>query len=265
MSDREILAKFNSLLSAGLSLDQATRNSDPAQLSPQFQLDYRYLLSVCREAGAAPISALANLEKIAEQRQENAGRLAISSANPKATARLVLWLPLGAAFLGQVLGLGSLVVFLESPVALVSLLIGLILLISAQHWSNRILSKANRPLVDEPIIFDAIALCLDAGLSAMQARLLAMTSYEDVFLKPIAEHSASQIDALIEFSESSGAPIAKLFRNRAETDRRQFAYRQLQAIETVSIRLLAPLAVLVLPAFVLIAVLPITISLLTSK
>lgn len=265
MTDREILAKFNSLLSAGVSLEQATRIAEPAKLTEQFEMQYRYLLTVCGEAGGPPAFALANLEKIAEQRQEARGRLAISSTVPKATARLVLWLPLGAALLGQLVGLGSIEIFFKSALALISLLLGLILLVVAQTWSSRILSKANQPEIDESIAFDAVALCLDAGISVRQARQIAGAKHKEIFSSNIAENTISQVDALIAFSELSGASISKLLRNHAEAERSKAANQQLQKIESVSIRLLAPLAILVLPAFVLVAVLPITISLLTNN
>lgn len=264
MTDREIIAKFTSLLSAGLSLEQATRIAEPAKLSEQFHEQYRYLLCICKEAGGPPILALTNLEKIAQQRQENVGRLAISSAVPKATARLVLWLPVGAAVLGQLLGLGSIAVLFQSSLALVAVLLGLLLLVCAQAWSNRILLNATKPQLDELIVLDAMALSLDAGLTAIQARQVSNAKHEEVFSRPISESVRSQVEELQTFSESTGAPIAKLFRNRAETERRQSAIQQLQEIENVSIRLLAPLAILVLPAFVLIAVLPIAIALLSK-
>lgn len=264
MSDREIIARFNSLIVGGLSLEQAKVIADPTKLSDQFAKQYRLLMAVCQEAGGSPFLALQNLEKIAEQQQENEARLRLAGTVPKATARLVLLLPLGSSLVGQLLGLGSIAVFFESMPALVSLLIGLLLLIAAQAWSQRILSTANRLQQGDQIVLDAIALCLDAGLPLNQSQEVVLTRYVEIFEIEVSEQTKSEIAELVHFSDVSGAPIAKLFRNRAEESRRLAAHAQNENLELVSIRLLAPLAILVLPAFVLITVLPISISLITN-
>lgn len=264
MSDREIFAKFNSLMAGGLSLEHATQLADPTRLSERFANHYRLLMAVCHDAGGSPVLALRNLEKIAEQQLENEARLRVAGTVPKATARLVLWLPLGSSLLGQLLGLGSIAVFFESMPALVSLLIGLLLLIAAQTWSQKILLSAHRLQQGDQIVLDTIALCLDAGLSLKQSQEIARTSYVELFEIEVSEQTKSEITELVHFSEFSGAPIARLLRNRAEESRRQETHAQNENLERVSIRLLAPLAVFVLPAFVLITVLPISISLITS-
>jgi tight adherence protein B len=264
MSDREVFAKFNSLMAAGLPIEQATRIADPSRLSEQFQKHYRLLMTVCQEAGGSPVLALRNLEKIAELQQENEAKLRVAGAMPKATARLVLLLPLGSTLLGQLLGLGSVAVFFESLPALVSLLIGLLLLISAQAWSQRIINSTNKLQQGNEIVFDAIALCLDAGLPLRQSHEVSANAFAKNFEIEVADETKSDLAELVRFAELSGAPTAKLLRNCAEESRRQAAYAQAENLERVSIRLLAPLAVFVLPAFVLITVLPITISLITN-
>lgn len=264
MPDREIFAKFNSLMAGGLSLDQATRIADPAKLNDQFAKHYRLLMAVCQEAGGSPVLALRNLEKIAEQQQEIEAKLRLAGTVPKATARLVLWLPLGSSLLGQLLGLGSISVFFESMPALVSLLIGLLLLMAAHAWTQNILLSANRLQQGDQIVLDAIALCLDAGLPLRQSQDIALTRHVEFFEVEASEHTKSEIAELVQFSQFSGAPIAKLLRIRAEESRRQASHAQNEDLERVSIRLLAPLAVFVLPAFLFITVLPISISLITN-
>ncbi len=264
MSDREVFAKFNSLMAAGLSIEQATRIADPSRLTEQFQKHYRLLMAVCQEAGGSPVLALRNLEKIAELQQESEAKLRVAGAMPKATARLVLLLPLGSTLFGQLLGLGSVAVFFESLPALVSLLIGLLLLISAQAWSQRIINSTNKLRQGNEIVFDAIALCLDAGLPLRQSHEVSTNAFAKNFEIEVADETKSDLAELVRFAELSGAPTAKLLRNCAEESRRQAAYAQAENLERVSIRLLAPLAVFVLPAFVLITVLPITISLITN-
>jgi tight adherence protein B len=265
MADREILAKFNSLLQAGLSLEQAEVIAKPSNLSRSIENQYRYLLAVCEEVGGSPLSAFRQLEDVAEQQFENSARLRVSSAVPEATASLVLWLPLGAALLGQLAGLRSIEVFFESWLAFTSLLLGLMLLLLAQTWSAHILKNANRVQQRDEIFLDAVALALAAGLSAASAKYICSESFEKCFARKPHEIVIGETKELLAFSESSGASIAKLFRNRAELIRKTNAHAHGELLERVSIRLLAPMAIFVLPAFVLIAVLPISIALLTSK
>jgi tight adherence protein B len=205
------------------------------------------------------------LERIAEQNFENQAKIRVSAVVPKATARLVLWLPLAAAALGQLTGLGSIKVFFESPLALVALLLGFMLLIGASIWSSRILANAQDELPDDAIAFEAMAICLDAGIETMQAREICLRNFAACFNRELNQTAQQQILDLLQLSDLSGAPIAKLLRNCAEHIRRSEAYLQSELLEKLTVRLLAPMATLVLPAFVLIAVLPITISTLINS
>lgn len=265
MTDRELLAKFNSLLAAGLSAEQAGRAAEITSLSAKLWLCHRFLLCVSEESGASPLTAVRELERIAEQDFENQAKVRVSATVPKATARLVLWLPLAAVAFGQLTGLGSIKVFFESPLAFVALLLGFMLLIAASIWSGRILSNAHDESREDAIALDAMALCLDAGLETKQARDISLRNFSVCFNRELNQTEQKQILDLLQFSDLSGAPIAKLLRNCAEQIRRSQSHLQSEILEKLSVRLLYPLATLVLPAFVLIAVLPISISTLINS
>jgi tight adherence protein B len=265
MTDRDRLARFNSLLSAGLSAEQAGQAAEITALSSQLSLCHRFLVCVSEESGASPLGAVRELERIAEQNFENQAKVRVSAAVPKATARLVLWLPLAAAALGQLTGLGSIKVFFESPLALVALLLGFMLLIGASIWSSRILASAHDESPADAIALDAMAMCLDAGLETKRAREICLRNFALCFNRDLNQIVQRQILELLQFSDLSGAPIAKLLRNCAEQSRRSKSHLQSEHLEILSVRLLAPMATLVLPAFVLIAVLPISISTLINS
>jgi tight adherence protein B len=265
MTDRDRLARFNALLSAGLSAEQAGQAAEITALNSQLLLCHRFLVCVSKESGASPQTAVRDLERIAEQNFENQAKIRVSAVVPKATARLVLWLPLAAAALGQLTGLGSIKVFFESPLALVALLLGFMLLIGASIWSSRILANAQDELPDDAIAFEAMAICLDAGIETMQAREICLRNFAACFNRELNQTAQQQILDLLQLSDLSGAPIAKLLRNCAEQIRRSEAHLQSELLEKLAVRLLAPMATLVLPAFVLIAVLPISISTLINS
>ena len=118
---------------------------------------------------------------------------------------------------------------------------------------------------EDAIALDAMALCLDAGIETKQAREICLRNFAVCFNRELNQTAQKKILELLQFSDLSGAPIAKLLRNCAEQSRRNEAHLQSEHLEKLSVRLLAPMATLVLPAFVLIAVLPISISTLINS
>jgi tight adherence protein B len=125
--------------------------------------------------------------------------------------------------------------------------------------------SANRAQRDDVILLDAVALVLDVGLPPNKSIVICAEKFEESFARKPAEQVMGISNELFEFAQSSGSAISKLFRNRAELIRKNAAHERDELLERVSIQLLAPLAIFVLPAFVLIAVVPISIALLTSK
>lgn len=263
MSDRDSLAKFNSLLRAGLSLQQAERASNLARLSPVFAEHYAFLKHLMEQTGGSPVLAMGQLQSVAKAHIEHSARLASSSVAPRATARLVLGLPIAALLLGQLLGLGSISVFFQTPIAFFSLLLGLSLLTAAHWWSARILQKGSMLDPDCNLLLDGIALCLEAGMTfESAAELVAETFRGDESCKAKVERDLHDIKSL---SIETGAATADLIREQANENRTRAHYRQVEVAEAITIKLLIPLGVLVLPAFVLIAVVPMAISLLTER
>ena len=85
-----------------------------------------------------------------------------------------------------------------------------------------------------------------------------------VFEADISVDALTEIEKLVQLSETTGAPIEKLLRARATEIRFNLQQELLQRFERLSVRLLIPLAIFVLPAFVFISVIPISISLLSK-
>lgn len=263
MSDRDVLAKFNSLLRAGLTLHQAESAGDIAALTPAFAGHYALFKRLVEQTGGSPTQAMAQLQAVAVAQAKHSSQLLASSVAPRATARLVLGLPVAALLLGQLLGLGSIAVLFETPIALFSFLFGLLLLTSAHFWSARIMQKAAKVETDFNLLLDAIALCLDAGMSFEAATKLSIEAFGSHQTLP--EEILKQVQEAQTLSIQTGAATAEILREQASDNRSSFNFRQLEKAEAVSIKLLLPLGILVLPAFALIAVVPLAISLLTER
>lgn len=263
MSDRDVLAKFNSLLTAGLSFQQAESAGDLAALTPAFARHFALIKRLVEQTGGSPTQAMRQLQRVAEAQSKHSSQLLASAVAPTATARLVLGLPLAALLLGQMLGLGSLVVLFETPIALFSFLFGLLLLTSAHLWSARILQRAALVEPDFSLLLDAIALCLDSGMNFDTATKLSVEAFDSYQTCP--DEISQQLQAARKLSLQTGAATADILREQASENRSRSQFRQLEKAEAVSIKLLMPLGILVLPAFAFIAVVPMAISLLTER
>jgi tight adherence protein B len=263
VKDRESLGRFNALLRCGLSLQAAEQASGLAALSERSAAAFTFIKDLCLLAGGSPVSAMDQLQTVLISEQQSRAQVQLALAAPKATTRLVLWLPLAALVLGQFSGIGSIEVFFKNSIAVFSVVFGLILLLAANLWSSRLLRKV-QPKTDDFIVFDAMALCLSAGLSLSFSRARVCEKYIAHFSRAVSDSSMAEVDELVAMSEQLGAPIAKLLIERANELRANADYKKLEAIEKLSIKLLWPLGALVLPAFVFIAVTPMAISLLTK-
>lgn len=91
MSDRDRLARFNSLLSAGLSLEQAEQKSQLNQLSSSFARHFQLFKGLTLEVGASPLRAMLQLQEVAKAQLEGRARLEVSAA-----AHPVVWRAAGA-------------------------------------------------------------------------------------------------------------------------------------------------------------------------
>ena len=262
MNEREALAKFNALLTAGLSLQQAERVSGVDRLDGETGQRYRFFRALCLKLGVTPAPAMARLQAVLEARADAAGRLAVAEAGPRSTARLVYWLPPATLLLGQVAGLGAIEVFWRAPLSILSLVFGAILLLLANLWSSRMLRTPSR-FADE-FVLDAFAVCLDGGLEVGSVRDVVAAEFDFAFGCEISLATIAELDSANRLSGETGAAISKLLSTRADELRRNANYKNLERIEKLSVKLLWPLGVCVLPAFVFVSVIPISIALLTK-
>jgi tight adherence protein B len=188
----------------------------------------------------------------------------LAFAAPKATAKLVLGLPFVALGLAQALGMNPIGAIFGSALGFVSLALGLSLLIIGQLWSQRILARAAPTERDPGCLIDCTVIGLQAGLPLEQARVAAEASFSEVFNAEPDEVSRQAISAAGQLSRNTGAAVSQILSAAADRIRERERYEAANKIARLSIRLMIPLGVAVLPAFVLLSVVPIAISLLSS-
>lgn len=261
MNDSRILGQLIALLRAGLSFHQAERAAEVDHLSDKAAADYRYLREVVLASGGRAVDAFTRVRAVIEQNQEQQRRVELANASPRATVRLVLWLPIAALVLGQLSGIGSIQVLFRTPIALTSVLLGGLLLAIGSYWSGRMLRNARTVESDSAIFLDAVSIALSAGLPTDHALKLA----EKHLPREVNDRLESELQQIILLSKNTGAPLSKLLSEKADSIRGEANYKKSLALEKLSVRLMIPLGASVLPAFALIAVVPLALSFLVQN
>lgn len=211
---------------------------------------------VATAVGAPLAESLRAVAAAVRDAQECRDEVRVALAEPAATARLMAWLPLVSIGLGVALGFDTIGVLTGSPIGIGCLIAGLALMIVARVWTRALTRRATPPPAMPGLHAELVAIALSGGVSIERARALA---------DPEVETTDEGLDALLELSRSAGVPAvemlragASLARHRARTDGRMRA-------AGLGAALLLPLGVCILPAFLLLGVAPMLMSVLGAS
>lgn len=182
----------------------------------------------------------------------------IALAEPAGTARLLLWMPFAGLLLGFALGFDTLGVIVGTPAGAGCLVAGLLLVLAARGWTSRLLRRA-RPGPGTPgMRAELVAVALSGGASIDRAVRLVAES-------PASRHGDDdRISAVLELSHAAGVPAGELLRASASQERHASRVDGRMRAAKLSTALLIPLGVCTLPAFLLLGVAPLLLSVLAS-
>lgn len=210
---------------------------------------------VAETAGAPTAPSLRRFAEVLRDAQDTRDDVAVALADPAATARLVGWLPLVAVVLGVALGF-DVVATLADPIGVACLVAGGALMLAARRWSARLVSAAQPGAALPGVQADTMALALSGGVSVDRAIAVVRESGG-------GEPEAAVRDVL-EFSRRSGAPAVELLRATAAELRRSARTDGRLRAARLSSRLLLPMGLCTLPAFLLLGVAPMLLSVLSG-
>lgn len=213
---------------------------------------------VATTVGAPLADVLRSLAETMRDAASAADDVRIALAEPAGTARLLLWMPLAGLLLGFALGFDTLGVLIGNPLGTVCLVAGLVLVLCARLWTRRLLRRAQPDPGSPGMHAELVAVGLAGGASIPRS----LRIVEDGPARDRLE--TARTTAVLELSRAAGVPAGELLRAAAAQDRHDARVRGRMRAARLSSQLLIPLGVCTLPAFLLLGVAPLILSVLSS-
>lgn len=204
------------------------------------------IITFTKRVGGPMATALDRLASVLTRIEQSQEELSIAAAGPKASARLITALPVLVLLGAGISGLPVFRVMIANPIVLGSCLVGLLLFWLGSRLTTRILRGANPETRDPGASFELLAIAVDAGMPLSLACIEAGVGLGEI--------------SFIENGIASGA----LLRDKADELRMVQWNVDRKAIQKASVKILWPLGLTVLPAFVLVAIVPIGLTLLAN-
>ena len=248
------------------------------------------------ESAGAPLAT--SLERAAEHAEERIDALLgrqSALAAPRATGRILSWLPLLGLGLGVLMGSDPVGVLTGSVLGALTGLLGLGLAFAGRRWTAALVHRAevesaasngaeqtsNMPPVDTALVLELLAAQLRAGLAPLAAlgtlaealnsrplhtvcqRLQMGSNWGSAWSGSAAGTFGELRDALAP-AYTGGAPSTALLLSLADAHRLNERRAAERAAGKLSVALVVPLGLCSLPAFICLGIVPILISLLPT-
>ena len=217
---------------------------------------------VATDAGAPLAPALRSFAVSLRAFAEASRAADAALAAPIATARMVMVLPAVGILFGLVLGFNVLETLFTTPAGLVCLGGGALLLLAAWRWNRRLVAAAQPTELTPGLRAELMAIAVGGGASIDRAESTVERALELTGLDLGAQGAG--VAAVLELSRRAGVPAAELLRSDAEESRRDAASRAAQRASVLAVKLMLPLGVCILPAFMLVGVAPLLLSVISS-
>lgn len=210
--------------------------------------------AIAERSGAPLADTLRAIAAALRESDDCRDEVRIALAEPAATARLMSLLPLVAVGLGLLMGFDPLGTLLATPVGVACGVAGAGLMLGARLWTGRLV-RAARPAEGVPgLVPELLAVALTGGVSLDGARALVARAH--------GGDADDETERLLGLSRDAGVPAVELLRASAALARHRARVEGRMRAATLSSRLLLPLGVCVLPAFLALGVAPMLLSVL---
>lgn len=231
------VARFGALMAAGASLPSALSLTG---LSRQGASPVEQMLFFAIQSGAPIKKVASQLASFEFDLERFRSELASANAVPIATRKLMLWLPALSLVVGQLAGFGTIVAIFH-PLGIAALVVALALIAFGIRWSGSLLA----PLLVEP---------QHPALELMKVSLQLTSG------APLRNANQPEVAELVAFSKATGAPLSQLVQNEIELVTQRSLQHAMIRAKRMSIELLIPMSLTVLPAFLILTIVPMLIG-----
>lgn len=260
-----VVRQISALLGAGIPAHQAREicSEEILRMENQDLRQFELVWKLATTLGGPVVIALNRLVDIFDRQKRNQSEVQLAFAGPQATAKLVMWLPLLALVLGQLVGMNPLGAVFHSLLGGLSVSLGLGLMVAGRKWTRRLLAKALPNNQDPGAYIDCVLIGLHAGLPLSAARQSASAEFFISHEREPEDRNFERLDKAAELSRTTGAAVGEILIAEADAFRELQRYEIATRISRLGVQLMIPLGVAVLPAFILLSIVPIAISLLS--
>ncbi len=220
---------------------------------------------IAHDVGAPLADSLGSFAEGVRDALDSADDVAVAVAEPVGTARLMGWLPLAGLLLGAGLGFEPLAA-LSHPVGVAAVIGGLVLMATAHAWTAHLVRAATPGAVMPGLSDELCALALSGGLSIERALTLVRGAEADVGLltTSLPPATSDERERILRLSHAAGVPAGVLLRAEASRARREARIEGRMMAVRLSRNLLLPLGLCTLPAFLLLTIVPLILSVLAT-
>ncbi|PJJ55438.1 tight adherence protein B [Compostimonas suwonensis] len=218
--------------------------------------------AVATESGAPLATCLRHLAESFRQLGATQRDLSVAMAGPASTARLVMAMPVIGVLFGLGLGFDTVHTLFGTIPGAACLVVGILLMLLAGRWNRALIAAAQPRRAAPGLSLDLMAIAMTGGASLDRARALVDRVVVDFALPVDDERSA--VDGVLELSRRAGVPAGELLRSEAEQLRRSARSEGQRSAAALAVKLMLPLGVCVLPAFMLLGVAPLLFSVISS-
>ncbi len=217
------------------------------------------MLSVADESGTPLYRALWSLAEALRDRIGIEADIQAMVQVPRQTTWLLLALPPLSIVIAGMLGVDAIGFLIGSALGWGLLVGGIILYVAAIAWMRRLVAQL---IPDRGYLSparDLLAVATRGGALPEIARQRVERVLAD---HSLAKGDSNALAALTQLSRRAGIPIGVLASVEASWQRHQVRADAAQATQALSVRILIPLGLLILPAFVMVGVVPVVFTLL---
>ena len=214
---------------------------------------------VAHHTGAPLSDALWALSLALRDRHDAERHVRSTILAPLYTKRLLLALPLFGLIVAGILGVNAFGFLTGAALGWLSLVMAGVMVFAAERWSSAMVRDATPgPGYLSPAC-DLLAIATSGGASPEVAK----ARVEEALIRhELPEPEEGTLQRLTELSRRVGVPLRQLAKAEAEWSRAKARALAADKTAALSVKILVPLGSLVLPAFVLVAVVPVVFSLL---